>query len=125
MSSTPAASKIFIVQILKPGLNDSAIAKLKNSNKYFIVHLKNGDYSLKNIMVKDSMLTAELGQVTMDHMEWLNPEPGSSPSYQKKDKSLVLNEIHIYALSEMPEDSTHLFIPVSAITRVDLYEKNI
>lgn len=117
--------KNFYFTNTQPGLNDSAIAKLKNSNKYFIVHLKNGDYALKNIMVKDSMLTADLGQVTMDHMEWLNPEPGSSPSYQKKEGHLVLNEIHIYALSQMPEDSTHLSIPVSSITRVDLYEKNI
>jgi hypothetical protein len=109
----------------QPGLNDSAIAEIKNSHKYFIVHLKNGDYALKDIMIKDSMLTAQLGQVTMDHMDWLSPEPGSSPSYHKKDGPLVLNEIHIYALSQMPEDSTHLSIPISSITRVDLYEKNI
>jgi hypothetical protein len=117
--------KNFYTTNTQSGFNDSAIAELKNSNKYFIVHLKNGDYALKNIMVKDSMLTAEFGQVTMDHMDWLNPEPGTSPSYHKKDGPLVLNEIHIYALSQMPEDSIHLSIPISSITRVDLYEKNI
>ena len=109
----------------KTTINDSTIALLKNSNKYYIVHLKNGDYALQNISVKDSLLSADLGQVTMDHLEWLNPEPGSSPSYKKKDGSYVLSEIHIYALTVTPEDSTHIAIPLSSVTRVDVYEKNI
>ena len=109
----------------KTSINDSTFALLKNSNKYYIVHLKTGDYALQNISIKDSLLSADLGQVTMDHLDWLNPEPGSSPSYKKKDGSYVLSEIHIYAPAVTPEDSTHLSISLSAVTRVDVYEKNI
>ncbi|MEO6961959.1 MAG: hypothetical protein ABIY90_08335 [Puia sp.] len=109
----------------KTTINNSTLALLKNSNKYYIVHLKVGAYALQNIRVKDSLLSADLEQVTIDHLDWMDPQPGSSPSYKKKDGSYVLSEIHIYAPTIVPEDSTHLEIPVSAITRVDVYEKNI
>src|SRR5580765_713003 len=109
----------------KTSINDSTLAKLKTSDKYFIVHLKTGDYALKDIKVDSNQLKAEIGPILTEHTYYLDPAPGTSPSYKKKEASEVLNEIHIYALTQSLEDSTHLSIPVSSITRVDVYEKNI
>jgi hypothetical protein len=109
----------------KTSINDSTLSNLKNNNKYYIVHLKSGDYALKDISINNNMLTAGIGQINQNHMSWLDPAPGSSPSYKKADKDYVLNEIHIYALNQNIEDSTHISIPVSSITRVDMYEMNI
>jgi hypothetical protein len=109
----------------KSSINDSTLASLKNSNKYFIVHLKDGDYALKNISVNDTLIKAEVEPISPEHANYLNPAPESSPDYKKKDGIYVLNEIHIYALGQKLEDSTHLSIPVSSVTRVDMYEKNI
>ncbi len=109
----------------KTSINDSTLAKLKTSNKYFIVHLKTGDYALKDISIDSNQLKAEVGPILSEHTYYLDPEPGTSPSYKKKQASEVLNEIHIYALTQTLTDSTHLSIPVSSITRVDMYEKNI
>src|SRR5450631_567156 len=122
---TSGCFQFFYSTNTKTGVNDSTFAKLKNSDKYFIVHLKTGDYALKDLRIDSNQLTADVGPILSEHKNYLDPVAGSSPSYKKKEASEVLNEIHIYALTQTLEDSTHLSIPVSAITRVDMYEKNL
>ena len=122
---TSGCYQFFYSTNTKTGINDSTLAKLKTSNKYFIVHLKDGDYALKNISVDSNQLRAVVGPILSEHKNYLDPEAGTSPSYKKKQAGEVLNEIHIYALTQNLEDSTHLSIPISSITRVDMYEKNI
>lgn len=122
---TSGCFQFFYSTNTKTSFNDSTFEKLKNSNKYFIVHLKTGDYALKDLRIDSNQLRADVGPILSEHKNYLDPVAGSSPSYKKKEGNEVLNEIHIYALSQTLEDSTHLSIPVSTITRVDMYEKNI
>ena len=109
----------------KNGLDRSTISALKNKNKYFVVHLKEVNYALKNISVNNNLIKADIEPVIAEHAKYLNPAPQTSPIYRKKDAEMVLSEIHIYAENEKLENKSHISIPVKSVKRVDVYEEDI
>lgn len=106
------------------GLDKSTISALKNKNKYFIVHLKDGNYALKNISVNNNVVDADVEPLSDYHTKYLHPAAGTYPTYKKKDVEM-LSEIHLYAESENLESHSHLTIPVKSVKRVDVYEEDI
>ncbi|MGI8582457.1 MAG: hypothetical protein ACR2KX_09680 [Chitinophagaceae bacterium] len=106
-------------------VDNTLLTTLKNSDKYFIVHLKDGNYALKNLSVNNNLIDADVEPVATEHTIYLKtPNPQSSPRYKKKDQSYVLNEVHMYAEQENIMGKTHLSIPLASITRIDVYEKD-
>lgn len=115
--------KNFYLTNSKSGIPDSTLLQLQAKNKNFTVYLANGNYSLKNIKINDKIIDADVEPVSDDHSKYLLPAHTSN-KYQKRDEKIVLNEVQIYARAEKLQDSTHLSLPMSSITRVDIFSKD-
>jgi hypothetical protein len=107
----------------KKTISDSTMLKLQAQEKNFTVYLANGNYSLRNIKINNNIIEADVEHITGDQSKYLLPQHKSN-RYKKKDEQIVLNEVQIYALSEKLQDSTHLSLPISSITRVDVFSKD-
>jgi hypothetical protein len=107
----------------KKSISDSTLLKLQSENKNFVVYLANGHYSLKNIKINDKIIEGDVDSIGEDESKYLLPHHTSN-SYKKRDEEIVLKEVHIYALSEKLKDSVHLSLPMSSITRVDIFTKD-
>jgi hypothetical protein len=117
----------------QPTLDKATIESLQNKNRYFIGHLKDGNYALKNISINNNLMEADAEPLAAEHTKYLNPDenqgymhhPGeSSPRYKKKDE-VMLSEVHIYAETESLQQKPRLSIPLASVKRVDVYEKDI
>ncbi|PWT70651.1 MAG: hypothetical protein C5B59_19800 [Bacteroidetes bacterium] len=109
----------------KKTVSDSTLLSLQAEHKIIIVSLKNGNYELRNIKIDDKIIEAEVDPVTIDddRSKYLFPH-NSSTQYKHKYKDIVLKTVQIYALSDSLKDSTHLSLPMSSISRVDIFSKD-
>lgn len=103
-------------------INDSTISAFQKSEKYFIVHLKKGEYELNNLSVPNgNRLVADVSPLQPEHKLYLKE---GNQTYKNQNEKYVLNEVHIYAQNEMLTDSNHLSIPLSSVSRMEIYEKD-
>lgn len=98
------------------------LQKLQNANKYFILHLKNTVLGLTNIKVSENKLEADLTGLPEGHGKYLEPGIKRSNQVAKKLKPLVLMEVHLYYPDTIAANQVHIFIPISGINRMDVYE---
>ncbi|MEJ7679828.1 MAG: hypothetical protein WKG06_18625 [Segetibacter sp.] len=106
-------------------ISDSAsLAVLKNSDKYFIIHLKNGFYALKNISADDSAIEGNLQKLPAEREKYIYESQTPGKTYKSRDKHLLFSEIHLYAQNETATDTNHISIPLTSVSRVDIYEKD-
>ncbi len=108
----------------KPTNDSTTLAALKNSDKYFIIHLRNGFYHLKNIRVNGSMLEGEMQTLPPEREKFIMASQAPSKTYKTRDRALLFSEIHLYAQDESAKDTTHLSIPMSSISKINIYEKD-
>ncbi len=104
-------------------IDKQTIDELKNENKYFIVHLKDTVNGLKNLSVNNNVIEADVDTLPPEHYNFARKKPSTSYTYSKENAA-VLNEIHIYAQTQSINKNTHLSLPLTAITRVDIYKKD-
>jgi len=105
-------------------IDRKTINELKNQNKYFVAHLKDGVKALKNVDVSNNILEADLDSIPPEHYNFADKLPSTSYRY-KKDSTAVLDEIHIYAPTQSLDRKTHVSLPLTAVTRVDIYKKDV
>jgi hypothetical protein len=107
----------------KTSVDENTLQRLKNSQKYFILHFSNNrTLGLNNISVNNDKLEADLAELPQEHQNYLNPNTQKANRVKKIDKAQTLMEVHIYYPQVMPADQTHVSIPLSALNRMDVYE---
>lgn len=108
----------------RPVSDSSSLATLKNSDKYFVIHLRNGFFALKNISANGSRIEGDLQTLPAERERFIYASQAPSKTYKSRDKALLFSEVHLYAQNENASDSTHISIPVTSISRVDIFEKD-
>lgn len=96
------------------------IDSLRNSNKYFIVHLRYNTMGLENVAVNGDKLEGNMVVLPEEHSKHLDPKPDKSNMFEKKGKTAALLEVHLYTDSR-PDHETRLSLPLSSINRLDVY----
>jgi hypothetical protein len=104
-------------------ISDSTLISLQAQDKIFTVYLANGNYLLRNIKINDKVIEGDVEAIGEGDTAYMHPRHKSN-RYKKKDEQIVLNEVHIYAQSQRLQDSSHLSLPMSSITRVDIFSKD-
>lgn len=104
-------------------IDEASVQKLVNSDKYFILHLNDKEYSLNNIKVVNESMEADLDSVAPGHSKflYLYPRSAAHNRFPAKDKDYVLNEVHLYAKAS-ETNTLHVIVPMKNINRVDVYE---
>ncbi|TDH21630.1 hypothetical protein EXU57_19195 [Segetibacter sp. 3557_3] len=110
--------------VSRPITDTTNLPALKNSDKYFIVHLRNGFYHLKNIRVNGSNLEADMQTLPPERETFIMASQAPSKTYKSRQRSLLFSEVHLYAQDVSIIDTTHLSIPMSSISKVNIYEKD-
>jgi len=108
------------------GSTVDTIDSQKYSGKKLVVHLDNQAWYLENIEVSDKELVGELSD---DYLYTLkNPlRPDGTNRYRKNkniNESYILNEVHIYVTELSKENSLKTTIPLNAIQKIEIYEKD-
>jgi hypothetical protein len=100
------------------------LSALKNSDKYFVIHLKNGFYGLKNITANGNTLEGELQPLPHEREKFVFASQAPGKTYTSRDKATLFSEIHLYAQEETSKDSGRFSIPLSSVTKINIYEKD-
>jgi hypothetical protein len=111
----------------KDPIKDPAVwADLKDQNKYYILHHSDQISALKNISVHDSIMEGDISKIDeMNHLKYEIPDSATTNEFKIKDKTFLLNEVHIYTKDSITKQSNqHISIQKKQISRIDLYKKN-
>lgn len=114
--------KNFYKVVNEPDVSSERISALKNSGKYVIIHGKPNIWHLSGLHLEGSNLSGNLEQLDFDHSKYTTTDPYRKNRYRNKDKA-VTNEMHIYVNHEL-NDIGPFSIPLSAVYKIDLYEKD-
>ncbi len=107
------------------GVNtNDTIEALKNSNKQFIIHLKDTSFMLANASIRENKLEGDLFPLNDIQLKYLHPKSKEKNIYTKEHGYEVLNEVHLYLNANSVSDTANFSIPVSAISRIDINQKN-
>jgi hypothetical protein len=101
------------------------IESLKTRNKQFIIHLRDTSFMLGNYYIREDRLEGDLFPLNEVQLKYLRPKSRNKNSYIKDHGNEVLNQVHLYATNNSVPDSAHFSIPVSALTKIDINEKNV
>ena len=108
----------------KPVSDSVTLTALKNSDKYFIIHLSNGFYALKNISANGSKIEGDLQRLPPERKRFIYAGDGSFNTYKSKYKKLLFSEIHLYAENVTAIDTNHISIPLKSVSKIDIFEKD-
>ena len=94
-------------------------------SKRFVVHQGPATWELRNPHLNGEVLEGTQQPLSAPVMPYgVGPKKGYSPRYQLKDKSVVLNIVHIYVSDVQAGSEDRVSIPFAAIRQIDLLEKD-
>lgn len=99
----------------KPATDSATLAALKDSDKYFVIHLKNGFYALKNISANGNMMEGDLQKLPPEREKFV---------YKSQARSLLFSEVHLYAQNETATDTSHILIPLKSVSKINIFERD-
>jgi hypothetical protein len=92
--------------------------------KRFILHQGENQWELKQLSVQEKALTGKLQAIPLDLLPYVNDKTGSPHRYRKTEKSTALNIVHLYVYEFSQDEGNQAFIPLSAIKRLDITDKD-
>ncbi len=101
-----------------------SLPALQSQNKTFILHLENKSWVFQNPEIKENVLT---GIAAKPYQSVIHQQVDSvKPNRYKKNspQTAVLNEVHIYCTELIRLDSSTVNVPLSAIQKIEIYEKD-
>ncbi len=102
-------------------LQPQKAVELKNSDKYFILHLGNLVYEFTDVSVDSIYLSGTPYNLPVYRQAYKKTNPKGVTRYKKKDESHILDEVHIYAnVSNLMGRKVQ--IPWSQIDKVEIYK---
>jgi hypothetical protein len=103
--------------------DEATLKRLQNSNKYFIIHFNdNKVFGLNNLSVTGDKMEGDLVALPPEHNKYLHPETYKTNRVKRIDKPDALMEVHLYYPQAMTADQLHISIPLSGLSRMDVYE---
>ncbi|GAA4049128.1 hypothetical protein GCM10022409_39570 [Hymenobacter glaciei] len=94
-------------------------------SKLFVVHQGQAVWELRNPHLNGEVLEGTKQSLSAPVVRYGEaPKAGYSPRYQLKDKSLVLNIVHVYVSDAQAGAEDRVSIPFAAIRQIDLLEKD-
>ncbi|GAA4647106.1 hypothetical protein GCM10023115_50680 [Pontixanthobacter gangjinensis] len=104
------------------------IRRFNQEQKYLVVHTANEQYHLDNVQLdtENEMFSGELLEVSERHLHKKSPDIKIKKTYRYNTrKTDPLNEIHIYLKSDQQLELGETSIPISAIDRIAVVDKNV
>lgn len=101
-----------------------SIPELQIQNKIFVLHLENEAWVITAPSIIDNEIICYSSKVYEPVLK--KPVKVDKPNrYKKKSyEAIVLNEVHIYVSEMARTNNVRLTIPVSAVRRIEIYEKD-
>lgn len=100
-------------------------------NRYFVFHSDSAVFAMQDISLTNNNtgLKYRLAELPLEHMLHLNNSKTKKFKYStgkgEYDRSAVLNEIHIYAVSDTAAVSGSNEIDVAKLTKIEILEKDV
>jgi hypothetical protein len=107
------------------GNSIDTITTLIQSNKQFIIHMKDTSFMLSKPAIFNNMLIGQLLPLNEIQRSYLHPKSTNKNMYTKSEENEVLNEAHVYTTGIGISDSANFSLPATSIIRIDLNQKNI
>ena len=101
------------------------ITTLVQSNKQFIIHMKETSFMLVKPSISNNMLIGQLLPLNQIQRRYVHPESRNKNLYMKSDEKEVLNEAHVYTTGIGISDTPNFTLPAVSILRIDVNQKNI
>lgn len=92
--------------------------------KRFLVHQGDNTWELRDITVKEQALEGSLQPVPAELANYINPKAGSPNRYKNAQKGIALNLVHLYIYEYAEGAGNTVSIPMGAIKRVDITDKD-
>lgn len=121
---TTGCAELYKINTAKGVNTIDTIEALKNNNKQFIIHLKDTSFMLANYSIRENKLEGDLFPLNEIQLKYLHPKSKEKNIYSKEHGYEVLNEVHLYATGNIVPDTANFSIPASAISRIDINQKN-
>jgi len=101
------------------------ISKMQEQQKFFILHLDDKTWQIRDIIVNEEYITGSISGL-VGHERYKSVKPENSNRYLKKsyDESSILNEVHIYINEYSEAGNGRIYIPASAIEKIEIYDKD-
>ena len=104
-------------------VNPDNVTRLAES-KVFFLHQGSLVWRLQNPRLNGEVLEGLKEEIPDTLARYKTPVSGTSPRYKLRDKSLVMNLVHVYINEYQLGTGKQVGIPLSAIQRIDLVEKD-
>lgn len=102
------------------------LSSLENESKLFYLHFNEKVWRLANVELRDNTLSGEAGEIDNSYVNY-QVKPDKPNRYYKRasrNQTYLLNEVHIYA-EEYSDSGNNMFsVPVSSISKVEIYDKD-
>ena len=101
-----------------------SIVELKAQNKIFVLHMENEAWIIHSPEIVENEIICYTSGAYESVLK--KPVKADKPNRYKKNslESIVLNEVHIYVSEMARNENVRISIPVSAVQRVEIYEKD-
>jgi hypothetical protein len=111
-----------------PTVNSEVIEDFQKKHKIIIGHFTDAIVSLENIKSVEDKIEAEVHSLQENDLELYYSSSNKSKSYKPKKEADLLMQVHLYINKNRQNFSSDIaekvIIPVSEITRIDIYEKD-
>jgi hypothetical protein len=95
-----------------------------DQNRILILHQGDEHWRLTNPIVEGEELKGTLSELPAEIAAYAQPRPGGGNRYKHADRGLVRNLVHIYINEYRTEAGNTIGIPMSAIKRIDVVERD-
>ncbi|MFM2146150.1 MAG: hypothetical protein RL732_986 [Bacteroidota bacterium] len=104
--------------------NSEQLEKLKNEQKFFIIHFTDAVRAFNNIAVKDNRITGTADPLPKQHTKAVYVDEEEGGKLKGSDKADILNEVHIYVNKPASQMDKYpaLSLAMEDIYRMDVYE---
>lgn len=123
MSLTSCAN-LYKIQAAKENTADTITALIK-SDKKFIIHFKDTSFIMAGPSISGNELKGRLLPLNEIQERYLHPRSRNKNPYLKVHEYEVLGEVHVYATEKSVADTAQFSLPIAAITKIDINQKNI
>lgn len=106
--------------------SSAMIAGLDYQGKSFILHLNEKTWRLTNVELLENTISGQISEVPQSFAQY-QANPHKSNRYYKKagfNQTYLLNEVHIYAEELTDMGNNRISIPVSSVSKVEIYDKD-
>ncbi len=97
--------------------------RLQSQHKVIIVHTPAEAFMLKNATFGKDDLSGEKQGISGRYDRYLNPDVNAANRYPKKEKDLVLSEVHFYTNNSF-NGNAQIHLSIQDMYRMDVYTKD-